>query len=77
MCLIINLPTISVTRQSYETYGMVEPIINGNDAILKCSVPSFVADFVSVVAWIDSEGNELGGGAARQTNPGNLFAMLD
>ena len=56
---------------------MVEPIINGNDAILKCSVPSFVADFVSVVAWIDSEGNELGGGAARQTNPGNLFAMLD
>ena len=29
----------------------------GNDAIFKCSVPSFVSDFVSVQAWVDNEAN--------------------
>lgn len=32
--------------------------MRGNSAILKCNIPSFVADFVYVVAWIDSEGQE-------------------
>lgn len=31
----------------------------GNSAVLKCSIPSFVADFVRVEAWIDEEGTEL------------------
>ena len=39
---------------------MPESVIHGNDAILKCSIPSFVADFVSISGWIDSEGNQLG-----------------
>lgn len=34
-----------------ETY-----VILGNDAILKCEIPSFVADLVFVDSWIDSEG---------------------
>lgn len=29
----------------------------GNDALMKCSIPSFVSDFVSVQDWEDSEGN--------------------
>lgn len=29
-----------------------EFVLKGNTAILKCIVPSFVADFVHVVAWI-------------------------
>lgn len=33
-----------------------EYVIRGNSAILKCSVPSFVADFISVEAWVTSEG---------------------
>ena len=33
-------------------------VIIGNSALLKCEVPSFVGDFVSVVNWIDSKGNE-------------------
>lgn len=33
-------------------------MIRGNSAVLKCSIPSFVADFVNVVAWSDSEGNK-------------------
>ncbi len=36
-----------------------ETVINGNDALLKCQIPSFVSDFVSVDGWVDSEGNEI------------------
>ena len=36
-----------------------EVVIVGNDAIFKCSVPSFVTDFVFVDSWVDSEGNTL------------------
>lgn len=36
-----------------------EYIIKGNAAILKCSVPSFVADFVQVISWIDDSGTEI------------------
>ena len=36
----------------------------GNDAIFKCSIPSFVTDFVSVESWIDSEANNFGGNVA-------------
>lgn len=35
-----------------------EYVMKGNAAILKCSIPSFVSDFVSVVGWVDEEGNE-------------------
>lgn len=37
----------------------MEYVIRGNAAVLKCQIPSFVADFVSVEAWIDEEGTEL------------------
>ena len=33
--------------------------MRGNAAILKCLIPSFVADFVYVVTWIDDEGDEI------------------
>lgn len=33
-------------------------VIKGNTAIFKCIVPSFVADYVSVVSWEDTSGNE-------------------
>ena len=35
-----------------------EYVIVGNDVIMKCKVPSFVADFVSVLSWQDAEGSE-------------------
>lgn len=34
-------------------------MMRGNAAILKCSIPSFVADFVRVIAWVDEEGIEI------------------
>lgn len=33
-------------------------VIKGNVAIFKCIVPSFVADYVSIVSWEDSVGNK-------------------
>ena len=35
-----------------------EYIMRGNSAIIKCLIPSFVADFVHVVAWISEDGEE-------------------
>ena len=51
---------LSVTNQKYEINISPESIIVGNDAIFKCSIPSFVTDFVFLEAWIDSEANVLG-----------------
>ncbi|CAB4056116.1 unnamed protein product [Lepeophtheirus salmonis] len=50
----------SAIIQSYETDVSKVYSILGNDALIKCSIPSFVSDFVSVVSWHDSEGNVLG-----------------
>ncbi|XP_069356482.1 cell adhesion molecule Dscam1 isoform X9 [Maniola hyperantus] len=38
--------------QAYEARVNDEFVLRGNTAILKCIVPSFVADFVHVVAWL-------------------------
>lgn len=37
---------------------MEENVLRGNSAIMKCHIPSFVTDFVSVSAWIESENDE-------------------
>ena len=39
----------------YETDVAKEYVILGNDAIMKCSIPSFVTDFVSVMGWTLSD----------------------
>lgn len=46
-------------------------MIRGNSAVLKCSIPSFVADFVSVVSWQDDSGNMYAGTDA-SSNQGNV-----
>ena len=52
-----------MTSQRYEIDILRESVIVGNDAIFKCSIPSFVSDFVSVDTWVDSEANVLGSSA--------------
>ncbi|KOB76283.1 Dscam [Operophtera brumata] len=47
-----------VVTQYYEAEVVSEYVIRGNAAILKCNIPSFVADFVKVEAWVDSDGGE-------------------
>nr|XP_032292758.1 Down syndrome cell adhesion molecule-like protein Dscam2 isoform X5 [Drosophila virilis] len=50
----------AVVQQFYESEVNNEYVIRGNSAVLKCSIPSFVADFVQVVSWQDEEGELYG-----------------
>lgn len=47
-----------VVIQYYDAEVVSEYVIRGNTAILKCNIPSFVADFVFVDAWIRTDGLE-------------------
>lgn len=47
---------ISVIQQFYQTRVNDEFVLIGNSASLKCLIPSFVADFVFIVEWLDEEG---------------------
>ena len=43
--------------QTYASDVSPEYAMVGNDAFFKCKLPSFVAEFVSVLSWSDSESN--------------------
>ncbi|XP_043478444.1 Down syndrome cell adhesion molecule-like protein Dscam2 isoform X35 [Leptopilina heterotoma] len=47
----------AVVTQYYEAEVVSEYVIRGNAAILKCTIPSFVAEFVSVASWEGSDGS--------------------
>ena len=47
----------SAVVQKYDATVSREDILLNNDVLFKCGIPSFVADFVSVVGWADSEGS--------------------
>lgn len=46
-----------VVQQFYQSRVSDEFVLRGNTAILKCQIPSFVADFIEVVAWVSDEGD--------------------
>ena len=48
-----------VVIQTYNTQPIDEYVIVGNDALFKCTIPSYVTDFVSVVSWVDSDGEAI------------------
>ncbi|XP_043866991.1 Down syndrome cell adhesion molecule-like protein Dscam2 isoform X21 [Drosophila mojavensis] len=48
----------AVVNQYYEAEVVSEYVIKGNTAVLKCTIPSFVADFLRVEAWVASDGTE-------------------
>lgn len=52
----------AVVAQFYDTDVNKEYAIRGNSAILKCQIPSFVADFVSVVSWHTDQGESFAPG---------------
>ena len=67
----------SVSSQRYEIDILRESVIVGNDAIFKCSIPSFVSDFVSVDSWVDSEANNFGYSPMSFGNFGNLITKVE
>ena len=46
-------------EQVYETRVADEFVILGNDALLKCGVPSFAVDVLNVIGWVTNEGHEI------------------
>jgi hypothetical protein len=42
-----------VVHQPYDVYVDTEHVILGNDGLLKCRIPSFVADQIFVSGWVD------------------------
>lgn len=58
-----NSLIFSVVTNFYDTDVNKEYAIRGNAAILKCQIPSFVADFVSVVSWHTSQNENFYPGA--------------
>lgn len=49
----------AVVSQAYTANVMDESVLKGNTAILKCHIPSFVSDFVTVVSWLQEDGDEI------------------
>ena len=49
----------SVAGHQYETRVGDAFVISANDAILSCSLPSFASEYLSVLAWVTSEGLEV------------------
>lgn len=44
-----------MVSQAYTVNLVEENVLRGNSAILKCLIPSFVTEYVSVASWIISE----------------------
>ncbi|XP_050520769.1 cell adhesion molecule Dscam2 isoform X20 [Daktulosphaira vitifoliae] len=47
----------AVIEEPYRSEVNNEYVIRGNSVVLKCSIPPFIADFVSVVSWQDDNNN--------------------
>ena len=45
--------------QMYETRVSDEFVILGNDALVKCGVPSFASDYLKVISWVTNENYEI------------------
>lgn len=54
--LFVQVQDFTVVQQFYDTDVNKEYAIRGNAVVLKCQVPSFVADFVTVVSWHTDQG---------------------
>lgn len=66
----------TVVNQNYESELMpTEYVIRGNSAVLKCNVPSFVADFIVVEAWVTNEGHTYTRGT-NEIGKSNVFAIF-
>ena len=47
-----------VVLHSFDVDVFKENAVLGNDALMKCQIPSLVADLLSVDSWQDSLGND-------------------
>lgn len=50
---------VAVVGQRYAVNVMDEHVLRGNAAIIKCHIPSFVAEFVDVDSWVEDETRDI------------------
>ncbi|GFG29264.1 hypothetical protein Cfor_07941 [Coptotermes formosanus] len=61
-----------LVRQKYEVQVYDEYVISGNTAVLRCQVPSYVADYVMVTSWIQDGSVNI----YPNTDTGGKYAVL-
>lgn len=66
----------AVVNQNYEIDVFKETVIKGNDALLKCQIPSFVSDLVQVQGWVDSNGNNIQRNSQGKQQLGLVFRIV-
>lgn len=66
-----------VVHQTYQTDVNLEHVIRGNSAVLKCSVPSFIADFVTVDTWLIDDNHVVHGDSfgKKEQSPPPLLSL--
>ncbi|XP_065344124.1 cell adhesion molecule Dscam1 isoform X3 [Cloeon dipterum] len=62
----------AVVRQQYEVQVYDEYVISGNTAVLRCQVPSFASEFVSVSSWLQDGSVSI----YPNTDTGGKYAVL-
>lgn len=55
---------------------MDEHVLRGNTGILRCHIPSFVADYVFVSTWIEDEDTEIYSESEQQFAHGNIGILM-
>lgn len=50
--------SLLVVDQFYQTRVNDEFVLKGNSVVVKCILPSFVADFVQVISWLEDDSTE-------------------
>ncbi|CRK92906.1 CLUMA_CG006322, isoform A, partial [Clunio marinus] len=63
----------AVINQKFSVQVHDEYVISGNTAVLKCKVPSFVSEYVSVTEWIQNNGLHL----YPNTEMGGKYSVLE
>uniref|UniRef100_A0A1I8Q6P7 Down syndrome cell adhesion molecule n=1 Tax=Stomoxys calcitrans TaxID=35570 RepID=A0A1I8Q6P7_STOCA len=66
----------AVVPQSYTVNVMDEAVLRGNSAILKCHIPSFVADFIQVASWLEDEEREILPSSNQQIESDGKYLVL-
>lgn len=65
-----------MVQQFYQSEVNNEYVIRGNSAVLRCSIPSFVNDFVTVLSWQDETGNVYGSLDKNDENSNNNYGIM-
>ena len=52
------LSSTTAVNQPYLVEAINEHVIRGNDAIIKCSIPTFVGDLVKVESWVEYQADD-------------------